>query len=220
MDRGALPAGHDRSPHRQRAEPDRRSSTTRTCCGRYASVFPALHLKAFTAVEIHYFAAKFGMSYREVLERLIEAGLGSLPGGGAEVFAQRVRQRICRDKVDAEGWLDVHRTAHQLGLKSNCTILYGTIETREERIDHLLRLRDLQDENGRVPGLRAAGLSPRGQPPAEARRANGRRRSANDRRQPPDAGQHPAHQGLLGDARPEDGPGRERLAAPTTWTAP
>ncbi len=110
--------------------------------------FPMLHLKAFTAVEIHYFAEKFGMSYREVLEQLIDAGLGSLPGGGAEIFAPRVRQRICRDKVDADGWFDVHRTVHRLGLKSNCTMLYGTIETREERIDHLMRLRDLQDETG------------------------------------------------------------------------
>ena len=114
--------------------------------------FPDLHLKAFTAVEIHYFAQKFGMSYREVLEQLMDAGLGSLPGGGAEIFAERVRKRICRDKVDADGWLDIHRTAHHLGLKSNCTMLYGTIETREERIDHLLRLRDLQDETG---GLQA-----------------------------------------------------------------
>ena len=88
------------------------------------------------------------MSYRQVLEQLIDAGLGSLPGGGAEIFAPRVRKRICRDKVDADGWLDIHRTAHQLGLKSNCTMLYGTIETREERIDHLLRLRELQDETG------------------------------------------------------------------------
>ncbi len=110
--------------------------------------FPALHLKAFTAVEIHFFAQKFGFSYRQVLEQLIDAGLGSLPGGGAEIFAPRVRKRICRDKVDADGWLDIHRTAHQLGLKSNCTMLYGTIETREERIEHLLRLRQLQDETG------------------------------------------------------------------------
>jgi len=110
--------------------------------------FPALHLKAFTAVEIHYFAVKFGLNYREVLERLIAAGLGSLPGGGAEVFAPRARKKLCGDKVDADGWLDVHRTAHQLGLKSNCTLLYGTIERPEERIDHLLRLRELQDETG------------------------------------------------------------------------
>ena len=110
--------------------------------------FPALHVKAFTAVEIHYFAEKYEMSYREVLEKLVDAGLGSLPGGGAEIFAERARRKICRDKVDADHWLEVHRTAHQLGLKSNCTMLYGTIETRAERVDHLIRLRDLQDETG------------------------------------------------------------------------
>lgn len=108
--------------------------------------FPALHIKAFTAVEIHYFAEKYGMSYSEVLSKLIAAGLGSLPGGGAEIFADRVRKKICRDKVDAKGWLEVHRAAHNLGLKSNCTMLYGTIETIEERVDHMTRLRELQAE--------------------------------------------------------------------------
>jgi aminodeoxyfutalosine synthase len=108
--------------------------------------FPALHIKAFTAVEIHYFAEKYKLSYREVLERLVDAGLGSLPGGGAEVFSDRIRKKICRDKADADQWLDVHRNAHQLGLKSNCTMLYGTIETFEERVDHMIRLRSLQDE--------------------------------------------------------------------------
>lgn len=108
--------------------------------------FPALHIKAFTAVEIHYFAEKFGKSYEAVLRELMDAGLASLPGGGAEIFATRVRKKICRDKVDADGWLQVHRTAHRLGLKSNCTMLYGTVETAEERIDHLLRLRALQAE--------------------------------------------------------------------------
>lgn len=108
--------------------------------------FPQLHIKAFTAVEIHYFARKYSMSYREVLETLVSAGLGSLPGGGAEIFADRVRKKICRDKASAEEWLGVHRAAHELGLKSNCTMLYGTIETIEERIDHMLRLRDLQDQ--------------------------------------------------------------------------
>jgi aminodeoxyfutalosine synthase len=112
------------------------------------SSFPALHIKAFTAVEIHYFAQKYSMSYEEVLKRLIAQGLGSLPGGGAEVFAARVRKKICRDKVDADGWLNVHRVAHGLGLKTNCTMLYGTIETVEERIDHLIRLRTLQSETG------------------------------------------------------------------------
>jgi aminodeoxyfutalosine synthase len=110
--------------------------------------YPALHIKAFTAVEIHYFAQKYGMSYEVVLERLMQAGLGSLPGGGAEVFADRVRKKICRDKASAEEWLSVHRVAHKLGLKSNCTMLYGTIETPEERVDHMLRLRELQDETG------------------------------------------------------------------------
>ncbi|MBN8549415.1 MAG: aminofutalosine synthase MqnE [Deltaproteobacteria bacterium] len=110
--------------------------------------FPALHIKAFTAVEIHYFSEKYGMSYEQVLTRLMAAGLGSLPGGGAEIFADRVRKKICRDKVDAEGWLEVHRTAHRLGLRTNCTMLYGTIETPAERVDHLIRLRDLQAESG------------------------------------------------------------------------
>ncbi len=110
--------------------------------------FPALHIKAFTAVEIHYFAEKFGLSYEQVLEHLVEAGLGSLPGGGAEIFAARARNKLCRDKVTAVGWLEVHRVAHELGLKSNCTMLYGTIETLEERVDHLLRLRELQDLTG------------------------------------------------------------------------
>jgi len=108
--------------------------------------FPELHIKAFTAVEIHYFAQKYNMSYEAVLKHLVDAGLGSLPGGGAEVFADRVRKKICRDKANADEWLDVHRTAHKLGLKSNCTMLYGTIETVEERVDHLIRLRGLQDE--------------------------------------------------------------------------
>lgn len=110
--------------------------------------YPALMIKAFTAVEIHYFAEKYGFSYQEVLEQLVEAGLGSLPGGGAEVFAARVRKKICSDKVDAEGWLEVHRVAHRLGLKTNCTMLYGTIEKLSERVEHLTKLRGLQDETG------------------------------------------------------------------------
>ncbi len=109
---------------------------------------PDIHLKAYTAVEIHYFSEKFGMSYEQVLRELREAGLGSMPGGGAEIFAERVRRKICSDKASAKQWLDVHRTAHGLGLRSNCTMLYGTIETLEERVDHMLQLRALQDETG------------------------------------------------------------------------
>jgi aminodeoxyfutalosine synthase len=109
-------------------------------------VRPDIHLKAFTAVEIHFFAHKYGKTYEEVLRELVDAGLGSLPGGGAEIFAERVRRKICKDKATADEWLEVHRTAHRMGLRSNCTMLYGTIETLEERVDHMLRLRALQDE--------------------------------------------------------------------------
>jgi len=109
---------------------------------------PDLHIKGFTAVEIHYFAEKYGMSYETVLRELIAAGLGSLPGGGAEIFHPRARKKLCHDKVDADGWLEVHRVAHRLGLRSNCTMLFGSIETIEERVDHVLRLRELQDETG------------------------------------------------------------------------
>jgi aminodeoxyfutalosine synthase len=109
---------------------------------------PDIHIKGFTAVEIHYFAEKFSMTYAEVLERLVEAGLGSLPGGGAEIFHPRARRKLCADKVDGDGWLHVHRVAHRLGLRSNCTMLFGSIERPSERIDHLERLRALQDETG------------------------------------------------------------------------
>ncbi len=109
---------------------------------------PDLHLKGFTAVEIHYYAQKYSMTVEQVLQRFVDAGLDSLPGGGAEIFADRVRQRICHDKVDADGWLDIHRTAHRMGLRSNCTMLFGMIETPEEQVDHMIRLRDLQDETG------------------------------------------------------------------------
>lgn len=107
---------------------------------------PDIHLKAYTAVEIHYFAEKFGRTYEQILRELIDAGLGSLPGGGAEIFSERARPKICRGKADAAQWLEVHRTAHRLGLRTNSTMLYGTVETLEERVDHMLRLRTLQEE--------------------------------------------------------------------------
>jgi aminodeoxyfutalosine synthase len=109
---------------------------------------PDLHIKAFTAVEIHYFSEKYGMTYREVLQALVDAGLGSMPGGGAEIFAWRARKKLCNDKATAEEWLQVHRLAHQMGLRTNCTMLFGSIETLEERVDHLCQLRALQDETG------------------------------------------------------------------------
>jgi aminodeoxyfutalosine synthase len=108
--------------------------------------FPTVHLKAFTAVEIAYYSHISKLSIREILGNLKEAGLGSLPGGGAEIFAPAVRRVICDHKIGAYTWLKVHRTAHELGLHSNATMLYGHIESAEDRVDHMLQLRNLQDE--------------------------------------------------------------------------
>ncbi len=110
--------------------------------------FPRVHLKGMTAVEIAFFAKTERRSHAEVLRRLVASGLDSLPGGGAEIFAPEVRRRICDNKCDADEWLAIHRTAHAMGLKSNATMLYGHVERDEHRVDHLLRLRALQDETG------------------------------------------------------------------------
>ncbi len=110
--------------------------------------FPQLHIKAFTAVELQYFSDISDLSIEQVLERLMRAGVGSLPGGGAEVLSARVRKQLCPKKASSEQWLGIMRTAHRLGLKSNATLLYGHIETPEEIIDHLLQVRQLQDETG------------------------------------------------------------------------
>jgi aminodeoxyfutalosine synthase len=110
--------------------------------------FPDAHLKAFTAIEIGWFAQHEKISIEEVLVRLRDAGLGSLPGGGAEIFASEVREIICDGKLDADEWIEVHRSAHGLGIPSNCTMLYGHVERPEHKVDHLLRLRALQDESG------------------------------------------------------------------------
>ncbi|NOT28057.1 MAG: aminofutalosine synthase MqnE [Acidobacteria bacterium] len=112
----------------------------------FKRIRPSIHLKCFTAVEIAYFADLYGMSDQQVLLDLMEAGLDSLPGGGAEIFAERVRKKICHDKCGADRYLDIHRIAHRLGMKTNVTMLYGHIETHEERVDHMLRARALQDE--------------------------------------------------------------------------
>ena len=105
-----------------------------------------VHLKCFTAVEIAFFADLYGMSDERVLTELRDAGLDSLPGGGAEIFAERVRRKICHDKCDGDRYLAIHRAAHLLGMRTNVTMLYGHIETMAERVDHLLRVRRLQDE--------------------------------------------------------------------------
>ena len=113
---------------------------------RLRQAWPELHIKAYTAVELHFFAQKFGRSHEQVLRELLDAGLTTIPGGGAEIFAPRVRRKICDDKATADEWLAVHRAAHRLGIKSNATMLYGHIETLAERVDHMARLRVLQDE--------------------------------------------------------------------------
>jgi aminodeoxyfutalosine synthase len=109
---------------------------------------PRLHLKAYTAVEWDWFARLTGRPTRDILAEFKEAGLGSLPGGGAEIFHAEVRDIICEHKANADSWIRIHREAHELGLRSNATMLYGHIEKPHHRIDHLCRLRALQDETG------------------------------------------------------------------------
>ncbi len=113
---------------------------------------PDLHIKAFTAVEYDYMFRKAKVSVEEGLKFLIEAGLNSIPGGGAEIFHPEIREKICADKVDADGWLLIHETAHKLGLHSNATMLFGHIEKYEHRIDHMRRLRELQDKSLNASG--------------------------------------------------------------------
>ena len=133
---------------------------------------PQLHIKAFTAVELDYFAQLTGQPVAVVIEELKEAGLGSLPGGGAEIFAPKVREKICPEKISGERWLEIHEAVHRAGLKSNATMLFGHLESPADRIDHLRQLRQLQDRTGgfqafiplafqpdntRVPGAKGVG---------------------------------------------------------------
>jgi aminodeoxyfutalosine synthase len=110
--------------------------------------FPKVHVKAFTMVEIAFFAKRYKMTIEQTLLRLKAAGVDSLPGGGAEIFSARVRHIICDHKIDGSQWLETARAAHKIGLKSNATMLYGHVENDEDRVDHMLRLRELQDETG------------------------------------------------------------------------
>jgi aminodeoxyfutalosine synthase len=110
--------------------------------------FPQVHLKAFTMVEVAYLARRARLSIEQVLLPLRDAGVDSLPGGGAEIFSERVRRIICDHKIDGDEWLETARIAHRLGLKSNCTMLYGHLENDEDRVDHLVRLRKVQDDTG------------------------------------------------------------------------
>ncbi len=115
---------------------------------RVKAILPEAAVKAYTAIELSYMIRKAGLSVREGLQMLIDAGMEAIPGGGAEIFDEEIRQQICPDKGSTAEWFEVHRTAHELGLKTNATMLYGHIECVEHRIDHLLRLRELQDRTG------------------------------------------------------------------------
>ncbi len=110
--------------------------------------FPSLHVKALTAAEINFLANEYDLSYEEVIDRMILNGVDSMPGGGAEIFDEKVRDYICKGKVSSENWLEIHKIWHQKGKKSNATMLFGHVEKREHRIDHILRLRELQDLTG------------------------------------------------------------------------
>ena len=109
---------------------------------------PQVQIKAFTAVEIDFFSKKFRLTLEQTLQQLKEAGLDALPGGGAEVFSERVRKALFPFKIGAPRWLEIHKIAHRMGIPTNSTLLYGHMETHEERVDHCLKLRDLQDETG------------------------------------------------------------------------
>jgi len=108
--------------------------------------YPHIHVKALTAAEIHFLAEEYKLSYEEIISKMIESGVDSMPGGGAEIFDEKVRKRICGGKVTSQQWLNIHKLWHEKGKQSNATMLFGHVETREHRIDHMLRLRDLQDE--------------------------------------------------------------------------
>jgi aminodeoxyfutalosine synthase len=126
--------------------------------------FPQVHIKAFTMVEIAFFAKLYKMTIKDVLVKLKEAGVDSMPGGGAEIFSERVRAIICDHKIDGSEWLDTARLAHQVGLKSNATMLYGHIENNEDRVDHLVKLRALQDETGGFQTFIALAFHPENTP--------------------------------------------------------
>ena len=110
--------------------------------------FPDIHIKALTAAEINFLATEYNHSYEEIIDMMIESGVDSMPGGGAEIFDEEVRDKICKGKVTSDEWFEIHKLWHQRGRHSNATMLFGHIEEQRHRIDHMMRLRDLQDETG------------------------------------------------------------------------
>jgi len=135
--------------------------------------FPSVHLKAFTMVEIDWIAKIGGRSIPETIRELKAAGMDSCPGGGAEIFASRVRDVICKNKISGDRWLEVARECHRLGVRTNATMLYGHVETIEERVDHLLRLRELQDETSGFSGLIPLAFHPENTPLAHLPSSSG-----------------------------------------------
>lgn len=136
--------------------------------------FPAVHLKAWTMVELDWIAQVGGKPLPETIAELHAAGMDSCPGGGAEIFARRVRDIICKNKISGERWLEVARECHLQGIRTNATMLYGHVETDEERVDHLLRLRELQDQTGGIPGLIPLAFHPENTPLAHLPPSTGR----------------------------------------------
>lgn len=110
--------------------------------------YPSLHVKALTAAEIHFLSEEYNLSYQDIINKMVESGIDSMPGGGAEIFDETVRKKICGGKVSSQQWLDIHKLWHEKGKQSNATMLFGHVETKEHRIDHMIRLRDLQDITG------------------------------------------------------------------------
>ncbi len=110
--------------------------------------YPNMHVKALTAAEIHFLSEEYNLSHEQIIEKMLESGVDSMPGGGAEIFDETVRKKICGGKVSSQQWLDIHKLWHNAGRQSNATMLFGHVESREHRIDHMMRLRDLQDETG------------------------------------------------------------------------
>lgn len=135
--------------------------------------FPEIHLKGFTAVEIDHFAKMSGLGAEGVLKRLMDAGLGSLPGGGAEILAEETRKRICPEKITGARWLSIHETAHGLGLKTNATMLYGHVESLADRVRHMALLRELQDRTGGFQVFIPLAFQPSNSELARGRRTTG-----------------------------------------------
>ncbi len=159
--------------------------------------FPQVHLKAFTMVEVGYYARLSKLSIRDTLLAMKEAGVDSLPGGGAEIFHPRVRKIICDHKVSGQMWLQIARTAHEIGLHSNATMLYGHVENLEERVEHLIDLRKTAGHYSRFRNLHSPGVSSRQYGPRASSRPHRIRRSEDHRRIATAARQFRSHQGLL-----------------------